>query len=113
PHGMILEQLGVSHVVRPEKEMGKRVAHLVRGVMQDYIEIGENFALVKMVPPRGVIGVPLGQARVRATHFVTITAFHRPGAGWSYTTVDTVLEDGDTVLVAGETKRVEEFSLVT
>ena len=112
PHGEILEQLGVAHVVRPEKEMGKRVAHLVRGVMQDYIEIGENFALVKMVPPRNVIGVPLGEARVRATHFVTITAFLRPGAGWSYTTVDTVLEDGDTILVAGETKRVEAFSLI-
>lgn len=112
PHAKILEQLGVAHVVRPEKEMGKRVAHLVRGVMQDYIEIGENFALVKMSPPKVIIGVPLGKARVRATHSVTVTAFHRPGAGWSYTTVDTVIEAGDTILVAGETKRVEAFSLI-
>ncbi|SDK87772.1 trk system potassium uptake protein TrkA [Cryobacterium psychrotolerans] len=112
PHGKILEQLGVAHVVRPEKEMGKRVAHLVRGVMQDYIEIGENFALVKMATPPDLVGVPLGQARVRATHFVTVTAYNRPGSGWSYTTVDTVLEAGDTILVAGESRRVEAFSLL-
>ena len=35
-HGLILEQFGVPHVVYPEKDMGRRVAHLVRGAMQDY-----------------------------------------------------------------------------
>jgi len=112
PHGEILEQLGVGHVVRPEKEMGKRVAHLVRGVMQDYIEIGENFALVKTTPPKDILGVPLGKTRVRAMHGVTITAFNRPGVGWSYTTLDTVIEPGDVILIAGESKRVEAFSLL-
>lgn len=111
-HGEILEQLGVGHVVYPEKEMGKRVAHLVRGVMQDYIEIGENFALVKTTPPKDLIGVPLGKSRVRATHGVTVTAFNRPGVGWSYTTLDTVLEPDDVILIAGESRRVEAFSLL-
>ncbi|HZK60271.1 MAG TPA: TrkA family potassium uptake protein [Cryobacterium sp.] len=112
PHGEILEQLGIAHVVRPEKEMGRRVAHLVRGVMQDYIEVGDDFALVKTTPPKDVIGVPLGQTRVRTTHGVTITAFNRPGVGWSYTTLDTVLEPGDVILIAGDSKRVEAFSLL-
>ena len=112
PHGEILEQLGVPHVVRPEKDMGKRVAHLVRGVMQDYIEIGENFALVKMSPPQELVGVPLSQTGVRAAHSVTVTAFHRPDSGWTYATAETVLEEGDTILVAGEPKRVEAFSLL-
>jgi len=112
PHGEILEQLGVAHVIYPEKDMGKRVAHLVRGAMQDYIEIGENFSLVKTNPPRSIIGVPLGEARVRATHGVTVTAFHRPGVGWSYTDLDTVIEAGDVILIAGKPERVEKFSLL-
>jgi trk system potassium uptake protein TrkA len=112
PHGEILNQLGVGHVIFPEKDMGKRVAHLVRGVMQDYIEIGENFALVKMPAPKDVIGIPLSATKVRATHGVTITAFNRPGAGWSYTSVDTVLEAGDVILIAGESRRIEAFSLL-
>ena len=111
-HGEILEQLGIGHVIYPEKDMGKRVAHLVRGAMQDYIEIGENFALVKTAPPKAVLGTPLGQSKIRATYGVTITAFHRPGVGWSYTTLETVLEAGDVILIAGQSEKVEAFSLL-
>ena len=111
-HGEILEQLGIGHVIYPEKDMGKRVAHLVRGAMQDYIEIGENFALVKTAPPKAVLGTPLGESKVRATYGVSITAFHRPGVGWSYTTLETVLEAGDVILIAGQSERVEAFSLL-
>ena len=89
--------------------MGKRVAHLVRGVMQDYIEIGENFALVKTTPPREIIGVPLGKTRIRPNHGVTVTAFSRDGV-WSYTTLDTMIAATDIILIAGESKRVEAFS---
>ncbi|MGY4859377.1 potassium channel family protein [Cryobacterium sp. AP23] len=110
PHGEILRQLGVNHVIYPEKDMGKRVAHLVRGVMQDYIDIGEDFALVKTAPPQEILGLPLSQTKVRTMHGVTVTAFHRPGQGWSYATMETVIEQGDIILVAGQTERVESFS---
>ncbi|MBC7725613.1 MAG: TrkA family potassium uptake protein [Burkholderiaceae bacterium] len=109
-HGEILTQLGVRHVVFPEKDMGRRVAHLVRGAMQDYIEVGENFAIVKTTPPRAVQGIALAATKVRAVYGVTITAFDRAGVGWSYTSVDTVLEAGDVILVAGAPDRVEAFS---
>jgi trk system potassium uptake protein TrkA len=110
PHGEILRQLGVHHVIFPEKDMGKRVAHLVRGVMQDYIEVGEDFALVKTAPPHEILGKPLSQTQVRTVHGITVTAYHRAGQGWSYATMDTVIEPGDVILVAGQTKRVELFS---
>ena len=51
-HGLILEQLGVHHVIYPEKDMGRRVAHLVRGAALDYIEIERGYALVKVVAAR-------------------------------------------------------------
>jgi len=110
PHGEILRQLGVKHVISPEKDMGKRVAHLVRGVMQDYIDIGEDFALVKTAPPQEILGKPLSETKVRTVHGVTVTAFYRAGQGWSYATMETVVLDGDIILVAGQTERVESFS---
>ncbi|MBX0300923.1 TrkA family potassium uptake protein [Cryobacterium sp. 1639] len=110
PHGEILRQLGVKHVIYPEKDMGKRVAHLVRGVMQDYIDIGEDFALIKTAPPQEILGRPLSETKVRTVHGVTVTAFHRAGLGWNYATMDTVIEAGDIILVAGQTQRVESFS---
>jgi trk system potassium uptake protein len=109
-HGTILEQLGVTHVVYPEKEMGKRVAHLVRGAMQDYIEIGDDFALVKAVPNSTVSGIPLGEAKVRSKYGVTVTAVKRPGSNWTYTTAETVIEPGDLMLVAGPIQKAEAFS---
>jgi trk system potassium uptake protein TrkA len=109
-HGEILQQLGIHHIVYPEKDMGQRVAHLVRGAMEDYLEIGKNFALVKTTPPKAILGIPMSQTGVRATYGVTVTAFHRPGAGWTYTSLDTVLQDGDIVLIAGAPDRVEAFS---
>ncbi|GAB3605114.1 TrkA family potassium uptake protein [Conyzicola nivalis] len=110
PHGEILGQLGVHHIVYPEKDMGQRVAHLVRGAMQDYVEVGDDFALVKTTPPKAIVGIPLGQSRVRATYGVTVTAFYREGKGWDYTTLETVIEAGDLILIAGQNNKVESFS---
>jgi trk system potassium uptake protein TrkA len=112
-HGTILEQLGVKHVIYPEKDMGKRVAHLVRGAMQDYIEIGENFALVKTRPGRAVIGKRLGEAQIRSRYGVTITAYRPAGKDWDYTTPDTVIHAEDTILIAGPIQKAEAFSQLT
>lgn len=109
-HGAILEQLGIKHVIYPEKEMGRRVAHLVRGAMQDYLEIGDNFALVKTTACQPVVGVPLGQAKARDRFGVTVNAYKRGGAPWQYATADTVLQADDTILVGGQPGAVESFS---
>ncbi len=111
-HGAILEQIGVKHVIYPEKEMGRRVAHLVRGSMQDYIEIGDGFAIVKTTPHSSIVGIPLGETRIRAQHGVTITAVKRANEPWTYATTDTVLHADDTILVTGPTLKAEAFSQI-
>jgi trk system potassium uptake protein TrkA len=109
-HGRILEQLGVEHVVYPEHEMGRRVAHLVRGAMLDYIEFEDDFAMVKTIAPAEIVGVPLGQTFLRRRHGVTVVAVHHTGSGFTYATADTVLSPGDTIIVAGRTQVAERFS---
>ncbi|MBI5161259.1 MAG: TrkA family potassium uptake protein [Micrococcales bacterium] len=108
-HGRILGQLGVAHVVYPEGDMGRRVAHLVRGAMQDYLEIGDGFALVKTTPADRFVGTTLGQLGIRAQHGVTVTAVKRAGQ-WEHTTADTVLRPDDVIIVTGPTARAEAFS---
>ena len=51
PHARILERVGATRVVRPEHEMGERVAHLVAGRALNYIEFEDGFALVETKPP--------------------------------------------------------------
>jgi trk system potassium uptake protein TrkA len=90
--------------------MGRRVAHLVRGAMQDYMEVGDNFALVKTTVCRPITGIPLGEAKARARFGVTVNAYKRGGSPWQYATADTVLRPDDVILVGGEPEKVEAFS---
>ena len=109
-HARILEQLGVHHVVRPEHDMGRRVAHLVRGRLLDYIELDEGFAMVRTRPPDGLLGRPLVEADLRRDHGVTVVAVKRANEDFTYVTAETVLESGDQVIVCGRTRNVERFS---
>lgn len=109
-HGKILERIGVNHVVYPEKEAGERVAHLVSGVMLDFIEFDDNFVLVKLIPPRSIRGVPLERSAVRSRYGVTVVGVKTPGAPFTYATAQTVVSQGDIIIVSGASDDVERFA---
>jgi trk system potassium uptake protein TrkA len=112
-HARILAQIGAHHVVRPEHDMGKRVAHLVGGRMLEYIEFEDGFAMAKTNPPNRLLGHPLGRTGVRSEHGVTVVAIKRTGQDFTYATAETVIEPGDTIIVSGATTEVEKFSELT
>jgi trk system potassium uptake protein TrkA len=109
-HAEILRQIGVHHVVRPEHDMGKRVAHLVRGRMLDYIEFDDGYAIVKTRPPRSIHGIRLGDTHIRSRYGVTIVGAKRYGQDFTHATAETVVQDGDLIIVSGPQHRVEKFS---
>jgi trk system potassium uptake protein TrkA len=109
-HARILTQIGVHHVVRPEHDMGRRVAHLVRGRMIDYIEFDDGYALVKTRPPQSIHGIRLGGTHIRSKYGVTIVGAKRQGEGFTHATADTVVDEGDLVIVSGAQQAVERFS---
>lgn len=109
-HAKILTQMGVHHVVRPEHDMGKRVAHLVRGRMLDYIEFDDGFAMAKTSPPHFAVGKRLADSTVRTHYGVTVVAIKRPGEGFTYATADTVLKHNDTIIVSGTVHDTERFT---
>ena len=110
PHARILTQLGVDHVVRPEHDTGRRVAHLVAGRMLDYIEFDDGFAIVKMRPPRSVVGTPLETCTPRRQFGVTVVGVKRAGEDFHHATGQTVVEEGDLIIVSGERAKVEAFA---
>ncbi|MFD5863773.1 potassium channel family protein [Agromyces sp. NPDC127015] len=109
-HGLILEQLGIQHVIYPEKDMGRRVAHLVRGAALDYIEVAPGYALVKTAAPSLLHGKRLGDTGIRASHGITIAAFQHGDEAWRNADNATVLHEGDTILVVGPTANAEAFA---
>ncbi|GAA2750276.1 potassium channel family protein [Amnibacterium kyonggiense] len=109
-HGAILRRLGVHNVVYPEKDMGRRIAHRVRGNLQDFVELGDDFAAVRTRPPADLVGRTVAEARTRDSRGVTITAIKRPDGGWHHCTTDSVIGPDDLLLVTGPTRKAERFA---
>lgn len=109
-HGKILERIGANHVIYPEAEAGERVAHLVSGRMLDFIEFDDDFALVKMYPPKPIRGLNLIDSGVRSKHRVTVVGVKSPGKPFTYATADTVVSNHDLIIVSGTEGDIEKFA---
>ncbi len=109
-HARILHQIGVGHVVRPEHDMGMRVAHLVGGTMLDYLELDDGYAIAKTSPPRCLHGVPLSESQPRDGWGITVVGVKRAGQDFTHATADTVIDPHDVIVVAGPQSKVEKFA---
>lgn len=109
-HARILDRVGAHHVVFPERDMGDRVAHQVTGRMIDWIQLDDGFALVETMAPAEMVGRSLGESGPRQRHGVTIVCIKPVGQTFTYATADTVVQEGDLLLVAAEAKVAEAFA---
>jgi trk system potassium uptake protein TrkA len=109
-HARILERIGVHHVISPEADTGRRVAHLLNGKLMDYIEFDDGFAIVKMRPPQEAIGFTLGQSQIRSKYGVTIVGVKTPGADFTYAVPETKVTAHDTLIVSGPTELLERLA---
>jgi trk system potassium uptake protein len=113
-HGTILERVAGADaevkVVYPEKDMGKRVAHLISGRMMEYISLDDEFVLVELTPPSAITGVRLADTNLRSRFNITVVCVQPHGGKFTYATSETVLGDSDLIVVAGLRDDVEKFA---
>lgn len=109
-HGTILKRIGANHVVYPEYDAGARVAHMLSGRMLDYIDMEDGFTIVKMVPPKDLVGFTLADSNVRQKYGVTIIGVKSPGQPFEYATPETTISSGDILIVSGESSLLEDFA---
>lgn len=77
-HGRILERLGVSRVIFPERDMAIRVAHsLVMTDVIDYIELSRDFSIVEVPAPPQFVGRTLKELELRPRLGLTLIAIKR------------------------------------
>lgn len=93
--------------------MGERVAHLVTGKMIDFIELEDGYAIVKTCAPRGAVGRTLAQCGWRSEQGVTVVGIKRLRGGFEPGLPETLIREGDLLIVAGPTARVEAFAART
>ena len=101
-HGRILEKLGVSRVIFPEREMAIRVAHsLVMPNAMDYIELSRDFSIVEIPAPDAFVGRTLKQLELRPRLGLTLVAIKRRAAG-SDRVVTNITPGADEMILRGD-----------
>jgi trk system potassium uptake protein TrkA len=109
-HGRILQRVGAHHVIFPEHDMGRRVAHLVTGRMIEFVQLDEGFSLVELRPSKRIVGRSLAESQVRSRYGITVVCIKPEGGSFTYATPDTVPGPNDILVVAGETDRTKRFA---
>jgi trk system potassium uptake protein len=109
-HARILERIGVHHVISPEADSGRRVAHLLNGKLMDYIEFDDGFAIVKMRPPQEAIGFTLAQSAIRSKYGVTVVGVKAPGRDFTHAVPETKVTAHDTLIVSGPTDLLDRLA---
>lgn len=112
-HGRILGRVGAHEVVYPEHAMGERVAHLVTGKMMDFIEFDDGFAMVKTRAPAEAVNRTLAESGLRSRYGITVVGTKRTDEDFVYARPETVVREGDLLIVCGNTKSCEKFAAIT
>ncbi len=101
-HGYILEQVGASRVVYPERETGIRLAHSFAAAgVRDYLDVAPGYGIAKIVVPSAWIGKTLAELDLRRNYGVTPIALHRGGGVVLNPHQSEVLQSADDLIVAG------------
>ena len=115
-HGRILEKLGVSRVIFPEREMAIRIAHsLVMPNVIDYIELSRDFSIVEVPAPEAFVGRTLKQLELRPRLGLTLIAIKRQADGGAGVVTniapaaDETIRDGDVLALLGSNERLNQL----
>ena len=115
-HGRILQKLGVSRVIFPEREMAVRIAHsLVMPNAIDYIELSRDFSIVEVPAPDAFGGRTLEQLELRPRLGLTLIAIKRQAeAGTGVVTniapaADDTIRRGDVLALLGSNERLNQL----
>ena len=115
-HGRILEKLGVSRVIFPEREMAIRIAHsLVLPNVIDYIELSRDFSIVEVPAPDAFVGRTLKQLELRPRLGLTLIAIKRQSDDSAAVVTniapaaDETIRRGDTLALLGSNERLNQL----
>ncbi len=113
-HGRVLERVGADRVVRPERDMGIRVAHtLLSGNLIEYVELIPGYSVVEVMAKEAFVGRSLRELDLRAKYGINILAIRRGDRVLPVPSPDTVIQAGDILLAMGEDERLEELEALS
>lgn len=109
----ILTKVGADRVIRPEKEMGVRVAkQLVSENIVDLIELDKEYSIIEIIAPSNWIGKSLKELDLRQQFGINVLGIRKkPGERLSISPdANYLMEEGDLMLVIAENEIFKNFN---
>ena len=109
-HKLILEKVGATEVMIPEKEIAHKVAKsLISPNVIDYLPLSDDYMIFEMAPPNSFLGKSIAQLQLRSRYHIEVIAIRDivsdkihmvPGAEF-------VIKDGEILVVIGKEKDIQ------
>jgi len=111
-HKRVLEKVGATEVIIPEREMADKVAKsIISPNILDYIPLSEDYTISEIVPPASFMGRTIGDLRLRTKYHVEVIAVREmiPDLIRMVPRADFVIKDSDILVVIGKTADVQKI----
>ena len=107
-HAKVLRKVGADRVVFPERDMGARVAKsLVTPSILDMMELADDYQIAEVMTPSSWCGRTLVDVNVRRNYGLSVLAIHRGKDFLASPGADTMLREGDVLLVLGKQASID------
>ena len=112
-HGRVLDKIGADRIIEPERDMGAQVARTMASpAVLDYVDLGEDEALIEAEVPEEWVGKSLSELHLSRKSGLTILALKPKGKSGTIPSGDTVLREGDVIVVGGRKEDLDRSNLV-
>ncbi|MFW5785683.1 MAG: potassium channel family protein, partial [bacterium] len=102
-HGEILQLVGATEVIFPNREAAKRLTlPLVSSTLFNYFPIGGNLAIAEIQPPAEIVNKTLVEAELRRKYGLNVIAVRKEGVGeYQFVAPSYRIDQTDVLLTAG------------
>jgi trk system potassium uptake protein TrkA len=111
-HKHVLEKVGATEVIIPEKEMADKVAKsLISPNVLDYIPLSKDYTICEMVPPSSFMGKTIGNLHLRSKYHIEVIAIREilPDRLTMVPRADFVVKDSDVLVVIGKEEDIQKI----
>ena len=111
-HKLILEKIGATEVMIPEKEIAHKLAKsLISPNVIDFLPLSDDYMIFEMAPPNSFLGKSIAELQLRSRYRIEVIAIRDIVSGkfQMVPAADFVIKDGEILVVVGREKDIQRI----
>lgn len=107
----ILRRVGADRVVQPEADAGRRLAEdLLAPTVLERFHLDPSYSIAELTVPHSLVCLSLAQSNIRARYGISVLVIKRGSQLMTSPAPDTILLEGDMLVILGKDEEIETFS---